>query len=160
MSSMFHQTKVTWRQIGYYWSYSNFKKQLALKGYKEMSILASASAHVGTAVHAVVPAAYQNIMNAWTPSEDVSKWGRWIAAGLLAFWVLHIIFKMVTPKKGGARQINWVGLGMSGMASLLLMNLGLIPTIVNNVGLLFYSLGDFLFNGGNGGSGGTTSKAV
>lgn len=109
-----------------------------------MSIITTAAVNV----LANVPAAYTPIMDAWTPSPDVAKWGRWIAAALLAFWVLYIIFKMVTPKKGGARQINWVGLGMSGMASLLLMNLSIIPTIVNNVGQLFYGIGDFFFGGG------------
>lgn len=113
-----------------------------------MSIITTAAVNVLANVPTVVPAAYQDIMKKWEPSADVAQWGRWLAAALLAFWVLYIIFKMVTPKKGGARQINWVGLGMSGMASLLLMNMGLIPTIVNNVGKLFYGLGDFLFGGG------------
>jgi hypothetical protein len=117
-----------------------------------MSIITSAQVGVLTAVNTIVPAEYTNIMDTWTPPADVEKWGRWLAAALLAFWVLYIIFKMVTPKKGGARQINWVGLGMSGMASLLLMNLSYIPTIVNNVGQLFYGLGDFLFGGGSGGA--------
>lgn len=113
-----------------------------------MSIITTASVSVLANVPTIVPVEYKEIMKAWTPSEDVAQWGRWIACGLLAFWVLYIIFKMVTPKKGGARQINWVGLGMSGMASLLLMNLSILPTIVNNVGRLFYALGEFFFGGG------------
>lgn len=123
-----------------------------------MSIITSAQVGVLTVVNTVVPTEYKNIMDAWKPSADVEKWGRWIAAALLAFWVLYIIFKMVTPKKGGARQINWVGLGMSGMASLLLMNLSLVPTIVNNVGQLFYGLGDFFFGGNSGSSAGSPTN--
>ena len=85
-----------------------------------------------------------DIVGAWTPSPDVQQWGKWIAAALLTFWVLYILFKMVTPKKGATRQINWLGLGMSGVVAMLLMNMSAIPGIINNVGKLFYGIGQFL----------------
>lgn len=109
-----------------------------------MSTLAALSAHVGATVSSVVPTAYVEIMGGWSPSPDMQMWGRWIAAALLIFWVAYILFKMVTPKKGATRQINWVGLGMSGVVAMILMNLQALPGIINNVGKLFYSLGNML----------------
>jgi hypothetical protein len=109
-----------------------------------MGILATASASITTAVGAVVPTAYEPIIGAWTPSAELAQWGKWIAAALLTFWFLYILFKMVTPKKGATRQINWLGLGMSGVVAMLLMNMAAIPNIINNMGKLFYGLGEFL----------------
>lgn len=105
-----------------------------------MSAIASVAAAVGT----VVPTAYQDIIGAWTPNDQLQQWGKWIAAALLTFWVIYILFKMVTPKKGATRQINWLGLGMSGVVSMLLMNMSAVPGIINNLGKLFYGLGEFL----------------
>lgn len=105
-----------------------------------MGIIANVATHVTT----VVPTAYQDIMGPWTPSAELAQWGKWIAAALLTFWVLYILFKMVTPKKGATRQINWLGLGMSGVVSMLLMNMSAVPDIINNLGKLFYGLASFL----------------
>lgn len=105
-----------------------------------MSVFASAA----TAVLAVAPTAYEPIIGAWSPNEELQQWGKWIAAALLTFWVLYILFKMVTPKKGATRQINWLGLGMSGVVAMLLMNMSAVPGIINNLGKLFYGLGEFL----------------
>lgn len=109
-----------------------------------MSIIATASTSITTMVGAIAPAAYTPIIDDWTPSAELAQWGKWIAAALLTFWVLYILFKMVTPKKGATRQINWLGLGMSGVVSMLLMNMSSVPVIVNNVGKLFYGLAAFL----------------
>lgn len=109
-----------------------------------MSVLATASTNLTLAVGTVVSAEYKPIMDAWTPSEELQQWGRWIAAALLTFWVLYILFKMVTPKKGATRQINWLGLGMSGVVAMLLMNMSAVPTIINNVGQLFYGAGELI----------------
>jgi Mg2+/Co2+ transporter CorB len=100
--------------------------------------------NITTQVGAFVPAAYTDIIGAWTPSAELAQWGKWIAAALLTFWVLYILFKMVTPKKGATRQINWLGLGMSGVVAMLLMNMSAVPGIINNVGKLFYGLGEFI----------------
>ena len=109
-----------------------------------MSILATASTGITTSVGTIVSAAYEPIIGAWTPSAELEQWGKWIAAALLTFWVLYILFKMVTPKKGATRQINWLGLGMSGVVAMLLMNMSAVPGIINNVGKLFYGLGEFI----------------
>jgi len=111
-----------------------------------MSIIAAAATHLTTAVGTMVPAvgAYTPIIGDWTPSPELAQWGKWIAAALLTFWVLYILFKMVTPKKGSTRQINWLGLGMSGVVSMLLMNMSAIPGIINNVGSFFYGIATFL----------------
>lgn len=109
-----------------------------------MSIIAMASTNVTTMVGTIVSAEYTEIIGPWNPSAELAQWGKWIAAALLTFWVLYILFKMVTPKKGATRQINWLGLGMSGVVAMLLMNMSAIPGIINNVGKLFYGLGEFI----------------
>lgn len=108
-----------------------------------MGIIATA-ANITTQVGAFVPAAYSDIIGPWNPNPQLEQWGKWIAAALLTFWVIYILFKMVTPKKGATRQINWLGLGMSGVVAMLLMNMSAIPGIINNVGKLFYGLGEFI----------------
>lgn len=107
-----------------------------------MSILATAT----NAATAVVLAAPQPPQITWTPSGELQKWATNGAFVIALIWVVFLIAQFIIPSKRSG------GLGRGGMVKfigaafviILLMDLKLLPTIINNILSIIWYLFDLI----------------